>query len=379
MKFSTLCIIVGSLFLSAAGCGAKAAEPVSETPEPKIELELTAAPSPQPQTQPKTQQTPAISRPGSALGPRIVFKETTHDFGQVPPGGIHSCRFEFKNAGDQRLTILRTKSTCGCTVPNLSKKTYAPGESGHVSVRYHVSTRPGSSRKNVYVNTNDPNNRRMKLTVQATVVQKVAYEPMRIKFLAKGEQIECPEITLKSTDNKPFSVKGFSASGGAITADVGPTSSTSFTIKPKVDAEKLAATPNGKIDIRLTHPDCEKVSIPFQSVQRFTLRPSFVTIRDAEPGVPKQRRFEIINNFGENFEVESITSAGGMVKVLDQRFLRQRYIISFELTPSPPTGDAKFFREEIFVNIKGGERLKVICQGNYAGQAGVSRTGPAGK
>ncbi len=61
--------------------------------------------------------------------PKISFEQTVCDLGQVGLGTKNSCEFKFKNTGQGPLKITNVKSTCGCTVAQLEKKEYAPGES----------------------------------------------------------------------------------------------------------------------------------------------------------------------------------------------------------------------------------------------------------
>jgi hypothetical protein len=47
--------------------------------------------------------------------------------------------FRFSNNGDRPITITNTHASCGCTVPTLEKKTFAPGEAGEMRVVYSIA------------------------------------------------------------------------------------------------------------------------------------------------------------------------------------------------------------------------------------------------
>jgi len=68
----------------------------------------------------------------TANPPTIIFEDTTHDLGKIGFGVTNTCEFRFTNAGRADLKITRIKKTCGCTVAELAKQDYAPGESGFV-------------------------------------------------------------------------------------------------------------------------------------------------------------------------------------------------------------------------------------------------------
>jgi type II secretory pathway pseudopilin PulG len=64
--------------------------------------------------------------------------------------------FRFTNTGDQPIEILRVQSSCGCTVPELDKQQYAPGESGEIRALFTFGSRQGRQMKRVTLTTNDP-------------------------------------------------------------------------------------------------------------------------------------------------------------------------------------------------------------------------------
>jgi len=59
--------------------------------------------------------------------------------------------FPFKNVGSETIKIDHVSSSCGCTVPALKKKTFAPGESGEVEAVFDFGSRVGPQRKVITV------------------------------------------------------------------------------------------------------------------------------------------------------------------------------------------------------------------------------------
>jgi hypothetical protein len=92
---------------------------------------------------------------GGALRAELVFASETlrHDaaFGEREFAG----RFTFTNRGAEPVTILKTASSCGCTVPTLAKQVYAPGESGEILALFTYGSRTGMQRKDVTVTTSE--------------------------------------------------------------------------------------------------------------------------------------------------------------------------------------------------------------------------------
>ncbi|MHC4286547.1 MAG: DUF1573 domain-containing protein [Planctomycetota bacterium] len=197
-------------------------------------------------------------RAGSvADGPRITFEKLTHDFGEISPGTKNPCEFKFTNTGNALLKIGKIKCSCGCTVPTLAKKDYAPGESGILKVVYNASRSPSTIRKSCSIPSNDKKTPTVVLTITAKIARKVEYEPQRLSLLVKGENAGCPEITLRSLDKQPFAIKNFKSTGNSITADYDTlVKATKFVLKPKIDIEKVQKGPPGR-----NRPDPSRMQI----------------------------------------------------------------------------------------------------------------------
>lgn len=103
--------------------------------------------------------------------PKISFEQTVCDLGRVGLGTKNSCEFKFRNTGQGPLRITNVKSTCGCTVAQLEKKEYAPGESGTIEVTYTAPNTTTATQKSIYVWSNDKANPNIRLTIKAEVVQ----------------------------------------------------------------------------------------------------------------------------------------------------------------------------------------------------------------
>ena len=68
--------------------------------------------------------------------PRISFEKRVCDLGEVGQGTKNTCEFKFTNTGQALLKIGKIKRTCGCTVFELDRKEYAPGQKGTIRVSY---------------------------------------------------------------------------------------------------------------------------------------------------------------------------------------------------------------------------------------------------
>ncbi|MBW8040479.1 MAG: DUF1573 domain-containing protein [Planctomycetes bacterium] len=300
-------------------------------------------------------------------GPEITFETLTHDFGEIGAGTKNTYEFKFTNTGSSLLKIGKIKCTCGCTVPTLPKKEYAPGESGTLQIVYHASRNPSSITKRCPVPSNDKKSPTIMLDIKAKIVMKVGYKPERLKLLLKGENAGGPEITLTSRDNQPFSIKYFKSTGNGITVDYDPlVKATKFVLKPQVDTEKLQKRPRGQVEIGLTHPGCKSVMIIFETLAEFKTDPGVVYVREAEPRKPVTKKIRIFSNYNEDFEIESASSKKGIVKVLNQEKIRNGYQFELQITPPAAESKRRVFTDVFSVKLKGGQQLQVTCYGIYS-------------
>jgi hypothetical protein len=84
----------------------------------------------------------------------------------------------------------------------------------------------------------------------------------------------------------------------------------------------------------------------------------------AKPREPTVRKVLILNNYGEDFEVQSTSSENGFIRVLNQKKVNNGYQFEVEITPPDAEGKTNF-NDKLLVNIKGQEQLVISCRGFY--------------
>ncbi|MHC4740146.1 MAG: DUF1573 domain-containing protein [Planctomycetota bacterium] len=218
--------------------------------------------------------------PVKAAEPKIVLGNRVYGFGKLGVKEKTECEFRFRNAGQGLLKIGKIQSTCGCTVPSLFKKEYKPGEEGIIKIKYSGKSKPGSVVKHIYVSTNDKRNPKIKLMIKGKVIELIEVTPQKLQLLVDEKNVDTTSITIKSKDGNDFSIKGFSASKDVIKAEFEPNDEASeFTLRPKVDMQKLKKCRKGSIRINLTHPKCSYVTIPYETPPKFQCQPSRIILR----------------------------------------------------------------------------------------------------
>ncbi len=86
----------------------------------------------------------------------IKFDKTVINFGKFSEASPKvSGVFSFTNVGTAPLIINQAVASCGCTVPEYTKKPILPGQKGEIKVTYNGAGKfPGPFKKSITVRTN---------------------------------------------------------------------------------------------------------------------------------------------------------------------------------------------------------------------------------
>ena len=102
-----------------------------------------------------------VRNPASASQPpdtsqlaRITYAETEFDFGQATEGDIVEHRFKFTNTGKVPLTILKARSSCGCTIPEYPEEPIPPGGTGEITAKFNTEGKHNEQKKIIHVTAN---------------------------------------------------------------------------------------------------------------------------------------------------------------------------------------------------------------------------------
>ena len=346
--FALVCFVFGFALLLQSGC--------------QKEAEIKTEPGGL--VEPEKVETPDVSGPQ----PKITFETPGHDFGEVSPNKLNIAQIKFTNTGEGVLKISKVARCCS-VVATLAdeKKEYAPGESGVVNVEWRSGPQAINFARELIIHSNDLANPAAKLKLQAKVVLNITWEPARLRLIYGEENAGCPKVTVRSLDNRPFSITGFKATGDCIMADFDPNvEATEFVLEPKVDVEKLDKNRQGNVTIFLTHPDGNAAVFYFDVLSKYTVNPPLLIVFNAEPNEPLIRKISILSNYKKDFGIESVSSKSGIVgiEILEQQEITYGHQLQVAITPPPSEGKMRFM-DEFFLTLKDGEKLSIKCNGYY--------------
>lgn len=106
----------------------------------------------------------------ATAAPIIDVDDPDYDFGRLAGAPAVTHAFIISNIGDEQLSILDVRTSCGCTATALSKLELAPGESVELEVTVDLTSFSGHISQAIYVSSNDLINRKLTLHITGQVI-----------------------------------------------------------------------------------------------------------------------------------------------------------------------------------------------------------------
>ena len=114
--------------------------------------------------------------------PRLVIDSTNYDFGRMERKSTGRHKFVFKNLGHYPLSLRKGRTTCKCTLSNLTDAEVQPGQSTDVTLEWTAKTGETRFSQSATILTNDPQRRSVTLSVEGFVYESVTVNPPEIVF-----------------------------------------------------------------------------------------------------------------------------------------------------------------------------------------------------
>lgn len=266
---------------------------------------------------------PAETTPSSPVLGRaaISFDRMAHDFGDILDEGNVETTFTYTNTGDTALEILDHRATCGCTVPEISKRSLAPGESGTIKVVFHPAHKRGKQHQTVNLVTNAADQAQVQLTIAANVRPMTWADPSVVHFsrIDKGDPRTMTIDVLSR--NKDFKVEGvsisndvvFRAAFGEPTEVPGDVEGETFR-KVTVTVSLAPTVPLGNhtetLIIRTNDPKKPQLNqqVIAEVVGDLLPAPNRVSLGVVRPGDPMQAEFKVTSRSGKNFKITKVSA-----------------------------------------------------------------------
>lgn len=185
----------------------------------------------------------------------IQLQPTTLELGQIPTNETVEGIVKLVNTGDEPMTVVDAKTSCGCTTANVpTGRTLQPGESADVTIKLSGRGRDGTlMNKTVTFRFEDSSQQQYSLTlkVKGTVFSYVRVSPdiLDPELSAEGE------IVLTSVDDVPFKITSMHP---PLIETFPEEASTEHVLKISWDKWREQGQ-SRKLLFYLDHPQCERV------------------------------------------------------------------------------------------------------------------------
>ena len=139
---------------------------------------VAPAASPVPSPGPATVLTPT-----APAGPaRLVCDKPEFNFGESDNARDIDHVFVVRNVSKEPVLIKRVTASCGCTVATVSTNTVPPGQEATVKAVLNLRGRVGPQNKDIQVESDDPGNPVLHLTIVGSSTAELTVDPMYLNF-----------------------------------------------------------------------------------------------------------------------------------------------------------------------------------------------------
>lgn len=277
----------------------------------------------------------------NAPASQIQFEKTAIDFGDINDDKPAIYDFKFTNTGKGMLAIQSVQGSCGCTVPALQKREYAPGESGQIHVEYNPHNRRGKQHTNVTVTSNDPKNPQLKLDINSNVIPQIQIDPPIVNFGQIDRGHESVQTVTVSSRNPDLKVLEVTSNNASMTATLGAgkpgvidgANVTQYPIELKVAANAPSGQIQSLISIRTTDTArVLSVSGMGEIVGTIAATPNRVQLGGVSEGQPVNTQLRVASRNGKAFKILSVEDVGGA----GQKFFASAPSIVPDTSVTPP-------------------------------------------
>lgn len=143
----------------------------------------------------------------SAARGQLAFETTVRRATADPDATTLVLDYPFRNTGVEPITIKAVRTCCGCTSAELAQRTYAPGESGVITLKLLYADLTGRQRKTVYVDTDVA--APTALTLDVTIPERMVVEP-RLLTWQRGTEPAAQVVELTVTPGETLRPTGVS-------------------------------------------------------------------------------------------------------------------------------------------------------------------------
>lgn len=203
--------------------------------------------------------------------PGLAFDQYYVNLRDVAPSEEVFAYFSFRNVSQVPLTIDKLEPSCGCLLPQMKKKVYAPGETGEFLLRIRTTAQlPGPKEFMVTAHYTDTEKRTRAVYLRAVFPKEQIYaRPMSLAVHQLGTSPVDQEVIVTDLRKNPASIVGVSSTSDLVqVAMLPPTTSATGAKLQRVRVTVPGPIPSGRhaamIKIYTNDGDFAEIKVPMQ-------------------------------------------------------------------------------------------------------------------
>lgn len=137
------------------------------------------------------------------LTPKLI------DFGDAREGEILNGTIQFVNTGDETVSINRVQPSCGCTLAELKRTDYAPGDTATIPFTLNTAHFSGVVRKTIHIYFKDQQIPNEQITLQAKIFTELELNPSYLYFqniTVNPDTVITQYAKIKNQTDKPIHI-----------------------------------------------------------------------------------------------------------------------------------------------------------------------------
>ena len=221
--------------------------------------------------------------------PRAVVDEPDFNFGPQHNNQSIDHTFVIRNEGDSTLEITNIRSSCGCTVGNVSSRSVEPGATSEITASYNLRGRQGRQRSTLTIETNDPNQRLLRLTMMGEALRELQIRPQTVVFgqLMSG-QTAAQEVEIIGLPAQPFEIKDVASTTAGVEIErVDQLAPHHYKLHLSANIEGRPGHRQGALQIHTSHANSPLLTVGVSAnlVGALAVAPEAITLMGENPGV----------------------------------------------------------------------------------------------
>lgn len=111
-----------------------------------------------------------------------MFRVTSHDFGHLARGAKAEFTFEIQNLYEEEVHIVDVRTSCGCTIPTVTKPTLKTWEKGSIVATLNTRSYVGQRNSTMTVVIDKPFYAEVQLNIAGNIHSDVDFQPGTVAF-----------------------------------------------------------------------------------------------------------------------------------------------------------------------------------------------------